>query len=57
MYLLWTDSNNTNNQKRIRGKLSMGFGGIISFLIFKIIEWTIKEKGLEAYGIEKKSLQ
>jgi len=35
----------------------MGFGGIISFLIFKIIEWTIKEKGLEAYGIEKKSLQ
>lgn len=53
MYVLWTGCNNTNNQERIRGKLSMGFGGVISFLIFEKIEQIIKEKGVEAYGIEK----
>ena len=31
----------------------MGFGGIISFLIFEKIEQIVKEKGVEAYGIEK----
>lgn len=32
----------------------MAFGGIIRFLIFEKIEQIIKEKGVEAYGIEEK---
>lgn len=50
MYLLWAGCNNTNNQEMIRGKLSMGLGGITSFLIFEKIEEIIKQQGI---GIEK----